>query len=303
MARRHAAAAPDAERRRAAPRMAGAGRHRRPVPGHPAAQAGLAAGHARLRSTTRRVEALADARKDVRSRVGGARPRPGRRRRARRATGSARDEWVETVLRDVVGWAESLPWGAGRRRRRRSRRTARSPSRAQARCSRRRRHRCAGASSSIRSTRCAQTPNDLWAATPIDRMEALLRDNDVADRHRHRRPLVGAGLRPRGHDGRLRHRRRADLDRGAAHPRRVPRRCIGRQYIIGGDPAERLPVLFEESVAAAEEITEALGAQVRRAVELLVQSFSESAADARRRGQPDPLPDRHARQSTRPRSP
>ena len=34
---------------------------------------------------------------------------------------------------------------------------------------------------------------------------------------------------------------------------------IGRQHLIGGDPAERLPVLFEESVAAAEEITEALG--------------------------------------------
>ena len=67
---------------------------------------------------------------------------------------------------------------------------------------------------------------------------------------------------------------------------------IGRQHIIGGDPAERLPVLFEESVAAAEEITEALGAQVRRAVELLIQSFSESAADARRRGLPDPLPAR-----------
>ncbi|WP_461369429.1 Eco57I restriction-modification methylase domain-containing protein, partial [Candidatus Darwinibacter acetoxidans] len=66
---------------------------------------------------------------------------------------------------------------------------------------------------------------------------------------------------------------------------------ISRQHLIGGDPAERLPVLFEESVAAAEEITEALGAQVRRAVELLVQSFSESAADARRRGLPDPLPE------------
>ena len=52
-------------------------------------------------------------------------------------------------------------------------------------------------------------------------------------------------------------------------------------------------MLFEESVAAAEEITEALGAQVRRAVELLIQSFSESAAEARRRGQPDPLPSRH----------
>ena len=53
---------------------------------------------------------------------------------------------------------------------------------------------------------------------------------------------------------------------------------IVRQHLIGGDPTERLPVLFEESVAAAEEITEALGAQVRRAVELLVQAFSESAA-------------------------
>jgi len=67
---------------------------------------------------------------------------------------------------------------------------------------------------------------------------------------------------------------------------------IGRQHIIGGDPTERLPALFEESVAAAEEITEALGSQVRRAVELLIQSFSESAADAKRRGQPDPLPAR-----------
>ena len=40
------------------------------------------------------------------------------------------------------------------------------------------------------------------------------------------------------------------------------------------------PTLFEESVAAAEEITEALGTQVRRAVELLVQAFAEAAADA-----------------------
>ncbi len=67
---------------------------------------------------------------------------------------------------------------------------------------------------------------------------------------------------------------------------------IARQHIIGGDPSERLPVLFEESVAAAEEITEALGSQVRSAVELLIQSFSESAADAARRGLPDPLPAR-----------
>ena len=53
---------------------------------------------------------------------------------------------------------------------------------------------------------------------------------------------------------------------------------IAPQHLIGGDPEERLPELFGESVAAAEEITEALGAQVRRAVELLVQAFSEAAA-------------------------
>ncbi|MFG1885400.1 Eco57I restriction-modification methylase domain-containing protein [Micromonospora sp. NPDC049102] len=66
---------------------------------------------------------------------------------------------------------------------------------------------------------------------------------------------------------------------------------IARQHIIGGDPNERLPKLFEESVAAAEEITEALGAQVRRAVELLIQAFAETAADHHRRGLRDPLPD------------
>ncbi|HXC77825.1 MAG TPA: DNA methyltransferase, partial [Candidatus Acidoferrum sp.] len=64
------------------------------------------------------------------------------------------------------------------------------------------------------------------------------------------------------------------------------------RHLIGGDISERLPVLFKESVAAAEEITEALGAQVRRAVELLVHSFSESAADVQRRGLLDPLPKR-----------
>ena len=101
----------------------------------------------------------------------------------------------------------------------------------------------------------------------------------------------------------VRHRRRADLDRGAADPRRVPHRCIGRQYLIGGDPAERLPVLFDDSVAAAEEITEALGAQVRRAVELLIQSFSESAADARRRGPARPASGAHRTTPTRPPSP
>ena len=42
---------------------------------------------------------------------------------------------------------------------------------------------------------------------------------------------------------------------------------------------------------AAEEITVALGAQVRRAVELLVTAFSEEGRAVSAKGGPDPLPD------------
>lgn len=61
--------------------------------------------------------------------------------------------------------------------------------------------------------------------------------------------------------------------------------------LAGGQPEDRLAALFRESVTSAELVTEALGAQVRRAVELIVQAFSESALDAVRRGEPDPLPE------------
>lgn len=60
--------------------------------------------------------------------------------------------------------------------------------------------------------------------------------------------------------------------------------------LAGGKPGDRLPQLFIDSVTAAEDITEALGSQVRQAIELLVQSFSESAEEAQRRGDPNPLP-------------
>ncbi len=203
------------------------------------------------------------------------------------AYGAARDKWVETVLRDVVGWADALEWGpvAGVE--------AKSPNRtvtvtAQAAL--------AGAdgfgalvhvvdpTDSLR-----QTPSDLWAASPVDRLEALLRTSGVA---------VGIvtdgrwwGLVHAG-EGTMPASGVVDALTWIEEPRVRDAffTVIGRQHIIGGDPAERLPALFDESVAAAEEITEALGAQVRRAVELLIQSFSESAAEARRRGQPDPLP-------------
>ena len=136
-----------------------------------------------------------------------------------------------------------------------------------------------------------QTPNDLWAATPVDRTEALLRENHVQ---------LGIVTDGRwwglvcARDGAMAASGVVDALTWIEEPRTRDAflALIGRQHVIGGDPAERLPVLFEQSVAAAEEITEALGAQVRSAVELLIQSFSESAADASRRGLPDPLPAR-----------
>lgn len=60
--------------------------------------------------------------------------------------------------------------------------------------------------------------------------------------------------------------------------------------LVGGKAENRLAALFAASVLAAEEITEALGAQVRQAVELVVQAFSESAEAARQRGEDSPLP-------------
>jgi hypothetical protein len=55
------------------------------------------------------------------------------------------------------------------------------------------------------------------------------------------------------------------------------------------DAEQRLPRLFERSELEAEEITEALGTQVRRSVELLVQAFSEARLAAAKAGDPDPL--------------
>ncbi|WP_435084450.1 Eco57I restriction-modification methylase domain-containing protein [Gordonia hongkongensis] len=55
------------------------------------------------------------------------------------------------------------------------------------------------------------------------------------------------------------------------------------------DTEQRLTKLFERSELEAEAITEALGTQVRRSVELLVQAFSEARLKAAKGGDPDPL--------------
>ena len=201
----------------------------------------------------------------------------------------ARDKWIETILRDVAGWAESLSWGEvpGVQ--------AQSPNRAVTIRAQASLNGTDGIGAivhvidSVDSLR--QTPGDLWAANPIDRVEVMLRENKVP---------IGIVTDGRwwglvcAREGAMAASGIVDALTWIEEPRTRDAffALIGRQHLIGGDPTERLPVLFEESVAAAEEITEALGAQVRRAVELLIQSFSESAADAQRRGLPDPLPRR-----------
>lgn len=201
-----------------------------------------------------------------------------------------RDKWVETVLRDVVGWGESLEWGVvpGVE--------VQSPNRAVTVTPQGALLSPEGIGALVLvvdpTDSLRQTPSDLWAATPIDRCEALLRENRVE---------IGIVTDGRwwglvcAREGSMAASGIVDALTWVEEPRARDAflTLVGRQHIIGGDPAERLPVLFKESIAAAEEITEALGAQVRRAVELLIQSFSESAAEAKRRGMPDPLPDRN----------
>ncbi|MFF1384676.1 DNA methyltransferase [Arthrobacter sp. NPDC058288] len=65
----------------------------------------------------------------------------------------------------------------------------------------------------------------------------------------------------------------------------------GLVSLAGGSADKRLPKLFELSVASAEAITEALGDQVRRAVELVLQAMSESHLRALASGEVSPLPE------------
>ncbi|MEV5210986.1 DNA methyltransferase [Micromonospora sp. NPDC053740] len=201
-----------------------------------------------------------------------------------------RDVWVQTVLRDVVGWRTSLAWGPdcapGV--------TAFSPDRRITVTPQAALHGPDGIGALVgvvdKCDSLHATGTDGWAATAIDRMEAMLRGAGIAigivtDGRWWAlvcaRPdaMVASGV--------------VDAQTWVEEPltRNAFLTVVARQYIIGGDPNERLPKLFEESVAAAEEITEALGAQVRRAVELLIQAFAETAADHHRRGLRDPLPD------------
>lgn len=136
---------------------------------------------------------------------------------------------------------------------------------------------------------------DGWTASPIDRGVALLR---AANAHSHSpvpvaivtdgrwwslvwasdQGSVGSGT----FDGAL-FREEPDLRDAFWALARLT-------SLAGGSSERRLAALLQDSLASAEEITEALGRQVRSAVELLVQSFSESHLASISAAQLSPLP-------------
>ncbi len=131
---------------------------------------------------------------------------------------------------------------------------------------------------------------DGWSASPVDRMEELLRASGVttgvvtdgrwwAIVSAREKTMVASGI--------------VDAQTWIEEPqtRNAFIELLQRRRLIGGKPQDRLTELFGESVTAAEKITDALGTQVRRAVELIVQALSEGGLDAARRAEPDPLPE------------
>ncbi|MEY9935412.1 hypothetical protein ABH926_010094 [Catenulispora sp. GP43] len=198
-----------------------------------------------------------------------------------------RDRWVETVLRDVFEWGEYYTTAV-------SVDPVHSPDHS------------VTVSPTGALRRGDETPvlvlvvdpvdslreplTDGWATTPIDRTEELLRTNGVpigvvtdgrwwAIVSARQETVAASGI--------------VDAQTWIEEPqtRNAFIELLHVRRLLGGKPKDRLTELFGESVAAAEEITEALGTQVRRAVELLVQALSEAGLEARRAGAADPLPE------------
>ncbi|RBY91049.1 SAM-dependent DNA methyltransferase [Blastococcus sp. TF02A-30] len=129
---------------------------------------------------------------------------------------------------------------------------------------------------------------DGWSASEVDRMAALLRRAGVAVgvvTDGRWWALVWAG------DGTTTGWGVVDALSWREEPRLRDAflTLVSASTLRHANPERRLPRLFERSVLETEEITEALGVQVRKSVELLVQAFSEARLSARGKGLDDPL--------------
>ena len=210
----------------------------------------------------------------------------------------ARDTWVGTVLRDVLGWGAY--WQP-------------SPDPVLKSCA------AAGPDEAVRvepdgalitegrvgalvsvvdpvdSLRDPLT--DGWSASPVDRMEEMLRAGQSSGAQ----GACSIGVVTDGRwwaivsapPGAMAASGIVDAQTWIEEPaaRNAFVELLSIRRLLRGKAEERLPALFEASVLAAEVITVALGVQVRRAVELLVTAFSEAGRAARAKGEPDPLPE------------
>ncbi|OLO89477.1 SAM-dependent methyltransferase [Actinomyces naeslundii] len=118
---------------------------------------------------------------------------------------------------------------------------------------------------------------DGWATSPIDRMTAMLRAPGstcsigvVTDGRWW--AMVSAPREGSAASGIV------DCQTWVEEPATRDAFCelLSVRRLVGGTAAHRLPRLFEDSVLAAEEVTEALGTQVRSAVELIVSALSDA---------------------------
>ena len=125
---------------------------------------------------------------------------------------------------------------------------------------------------------------DGWATSPIDRMAAMLRAPGstcsigvVTDGRWW--AVVSAPREGSAASGVV------DCQTWVEEPATRDAFCelLSVRRLVGGTSAQRLPRLFEDSVLAAEEVTEALGTQVRSAVELIVSALSDALLDAAER--------------------
>lgn len=200
---------------------------------------------------------------------------------------AARDRWVEVVLRRLLDWSDDLQLSLKGL-------TAESPN---------------GAVTVTpwaalagegkpealvtvvdRTDDLRSTGTDGWSANAIDRMAVLLRETGVtigivtdgrwwALVSAAKDVTTASGV----WDALLWREERPSRDAFLA--------LASYTSIAGGDQKKRLPLIFERSVASAEEITEALGDQVRRAVELVLQSMSDTHLRALAQGESSPLPE------------
>lgn len=205
---------------------------------------------------------------------------------------SARDEFVDVVLREVIGWGEGLSTsGSG-------------PGFVEVSSPRgeitvkptgvvRNGNRVGALVLAVDPGASLSAPSaDGWSQSPIDRMEFLLRKADtrvgVVTDGQHWAivsvPAEGKGMPSSGEVDAL-------AWSAEAGTRDAFVELLSTRALFNDKVATYLPDVFEKSQVAAEEITDALGAQVRKAVELLVAALDESSRRAVTAGDDDPLPE------------